>query len=159
MAFSDEQLTDLRSKLGVDSDADEGSILAALDDLLEQATAPSDPPIPEPAALPEDVVPVSKAQFDQLQADAAAGREAREAQVKAEREALVKAAIDDGRIAPAERDAWLSKLEAGTGADQVLASLKPGVIPVQQLGHGGAMDLDSDDALWASLYGTEEVAR
>lgn len=153
MALSDEQNTDLREKLGVDADADGDSILAAVDALLEQATAP--PPDPEPAPLPEGVVAISAAQLEELRIDAQAGREARAQQIQAERESLVENAVKDGRIAPAERDAWLAKLEAGTGADQVLANLKPGVIPVDQLGLGGAGDLDAEFADYVAIYGKD----
>ena len=161
MAFSDEQYTTLRETLGLDADANEDSILAAIGSVVEQATAPpapvADPPEPK---LPEGVVAISEAQLDELRNDAQAGREARAQQIKAERTALVVAAVKDGRIVPAERDAWLAKLETGTGAEAVLASLKPGVIPVDQLGHGGNVDLESDDALFAELFGpTKEVAR
>ena len=154
VAFSDEQYTDLREKLGVEADADGDSILAAVDSLLEQATAP---PTQDPA-LPDGVVAISEAQLDELRNDAQAGREARAQQITAERSALVEAAVKDGRIAPAERDAWLAKLETGTGAEQVLAALKPGVIPVDQLGHGGNADLDSDEAIWSELFGKEVKA-
>jgi len=151
VAFSDEQLTDLRERLGVDADADEDTILGAVDTLLEQATAP--PPTTD--ALPEGVVAISEAQLEELRNDAQQGREARAQQIRTEREGLVIAAIRDGRIAPAERDAWLAKLETGTGAEEILAALKPGVIPVAQIGHGGNADLDSDEAIWSELFGTE----
>lgn len=140
-------VTEIREALGLPEDTGEEDVLtAALDRLTEPA-----PPAPT-AALPDGVVAISAAQLEELRNDAQAGREAREAQVRAERSNLVEAAVNDGRIAPAERDAWLAKLETGTGADQVLASLKPGVIPVNQIGHGGNADLESDDALFAELY-------
>lgn len=153
VALSDEHDTNLREKLGVAADADGDSILAAIDALLEQATAPD--PNPDPAPLPEGVVAISEAQLAQLKADAQQGIDARAAQIKAERESLVQAAVADGRIAPAEREAWLSKLETGTGAETVLAALKPGLIPVASLGSGGAEDLDSDAAIYAELFGKE----
>lgn len=150
VAFSDEQYTNLRETLGLDADANEDSILAAIGAVVEQATAP---PAPEDApSLPDGVVAISEAQLEQLRSDAQAGRDARAAQLTAEREALVTAAVADGRIAPVERDAWLAKLDTGTGAEQVLAALKPGAVPVNQIGHGGNVDLESDDALYAELY-------
>lgn len=145
---SDMDVTEIREALGLTEDtSDEDVVVAVLDRLTE-------PPAPA-AELPEGVVAISAAQLDELRSDAQAGREARAEQIRAERESLVSAAVHDGRIAPAERDAWLAKLDAGTGAEQVLAALKPGVVPVNQIGHGGAADLESDDALYAELYGTE----
>lgn len=148
-------VTEIREALGLPDDtSDEDVLTAALDRLTEPAPPP---PTPE-ASLPEGVVAISEAQLEELRNDAQAGREAREAQVKAERNALVDAAVKDGRIAPAERDAWFAKLETGTGAEQVLAALKPGVIPVDQIGHGGNADLDSDEAIWSELFGKEAHA-
>jgi len=155
VAFSDEQLTDLRQKLDVTEDADEATILAALDGLIEQITAPSTEDDDSPA-LPDGVVAISEGQLEELRADAQAGREARAEQIRSERTALVVAAISDGRIAPAERDAWLAKLDAGTGAEQVLASLKPGIIPVgEPVGAAGAADLDTEFNEYNAIYGKE----
>lgn len=160
VAFSDEQLTDLRSKLGVEADADEDAILAAVDDLLDEATAPSDPPDPAPAAsLPEGVVTVDSEELAQLRADAQAGREARAQQMEDRRATLVDTAIRDGRIPPARKDHWLNQLAADPGAEQVLANLEPGLVPVgEPIGANGVTDLDSDDALYAQLFGQEASA-
>ncbi len=156
VAFSDEQLTDLRQKLDVADDADEATILDALDGIIEQATAPT--PDPDPAPLPEGVVAVDAAQLDQLRADAEAGREARTEQLDAQRVQLVATAIQDGRIPPARKDHWLDQLTVDPGAEQVLASLKPGLVPVDIIGNGGVVDLDSDDAIYAGFFGKKEVA-
>lgn len=134
-------LSEIREALGLADDTGDEDVLAAALDRLTEPPAPA--PAPE-ASLPEGVVTITEAQLEQLRNDAQAGRDARDAQMRAERESLVQAAVTDGRIAPAERDAWLAKLEAGTGADQVLAALKPGVVPVDQIGHGGNVDLDTD---------------
>lgn len=161
VAFSDEQFTHLRQALDLPDDADEAAVFAALDSKLKEYVEDPPPNPPSPTAtLPDGVVPISAEQLAALQADAQAGREAREAQIRSGREATVSAAIRDGRIAPAERDAWLAKLEANTGADEVLAALKPGVVPVNEIGSAGSADLDSDEALYASLFGSgkpEEV--
>ena len=157
VAFSDEQITDLRSKLGVADDADEATILAALDGVLEQATAP-DPEPGSTATLPEGVVAIDETQLAELKADAAAGREARAEQVKAHREALVAAAVKDGRVPPARAEAWIAQLEADPGAEAVLAKLEPGLVPVDQIGAAGQVDLDSDDAVMAALFAQEVKA-
>lgn len=145
--FTPEQLTDLRQRLGLADDADETAIKDAL-------MAPPVPPDPSPPAeLPEGVVAISAAQLDQLRADAAAGVAARDAQIRAERLALVDGAVRDGRIAPVERDAWMAKLDAGTGAEQVLAALKPGVVPVAEVGSDGAGDSETEeDRIWSKLF-------
>jgi hypothetical protein len=55
--------------------------------------------------------------------------------VAAERQRLVDAAVNDGRIPPARRDAWLRALEADPGSAQTLASLQPGLVPLREVGH------------------------
>jgi len=156
VAFSDEQCTDLRQRLELADDADGDAILAAVDSLLEQVTAPSI--TPEAPALPEGVVAIDAAQLDQLKADAQAGRDARVAQLRAERERLVNDAVADGRIAPARRDHWLAQLEADPGAEQVLTGLAKGTVPVDQLGTESG-DLDTEFAEYNAIYGTKEPAR
>lgn len=161
VAFSDEQFTNLRTALDLPADSDEATVFAALSDKLaeyvEEPPAPT-PPTPSAATLPEGVVAISEAQLADLTAKAEAGDQARAEQIRNQRESLVSAAVRDGRIAPVERDAWLAKLESGTGAEQVLAALKPGLIPVEAVGTNGAADLDSDEALYAALYGPEVKA-
>jgi hypothetical protein len=67
--------------------------------------------------------------------------------------------VRDGRTAPVERDGWLAKLAAGTGAEAVLAALQPGLVPVAPLGNDGngpTEQLSEDERLYASLYGPEK---
>jgi ATP-dependent protease ClpP protease subunit len=72
----------LRQRLGIAENADEGTILAALDEALaERAT--DEPP---KAALPEGAVAIDAGILAELRTDAAAGREAREQQQAERRE-------------------------------------------------------------------------
>jgi hypothetical protein len=65
---------------------------------------------------------------------------------RSRRETLVNAAVQDGRIAPARRDHWVAQLEADAGAEQVLSSLAPGTIPVDERG-AAAEASESDENL------------
>lgn len=146
----------VRQRLGVAADADEATILAALDETLAEQAEPTGDAAPAPvaAALPEGTVAIDAAQLEALQAAARRGDEARARQERDDREALVSAAISDGRIPPARREAWLAQLESDPGSRDVLASLAPGLIPVgEPLGHSDAPA--GDDALYASLFGKE----
>jgi hypothetical protein len=142
-------LSELRTRLGVAADADESTTLAALDEALaEQAveTAPVTAAAPAPGT-----VTVDAAQWEALQAAAKAGQEARAEQVTARREALVTAALADGRIAPKNADGWRKHLAAGSdemraAAETQLAELAPNTFPVKPLGHAQG----SSDALAAS---------
>lgn len=135
----------------------------ATQEQVDAAVAAGDPPEraeaepPEPAPAPEEAedeaalaaaaagggrtATVSREVLAGLQADAAAGREARETQVRAERDSLVTAAIRDGRITPAEAgltrgddgslpDGWRADLDAAPEVTaRRLAALEPGKYP------------------------------
>lgn len=151
-------LDDVRQRLGVAADADEATVLAALDKqrsdlgaaetlLAEQPTAP---------ALPDGVVAVEQATLDELRANAALGRAAAERQARDDRERLVAAAVADGRIAPARREHWVTALAADPGAADVLAGLEKGLVPVgAEIGHAGDGSDPEADALYASVFGEE----
>ncbi|QIM20545.1 Clp protease ClpP [Phycicoccus sp. HDW14] len=132
-AMNDTQMTALRQKLGVSADADADTVLAAVDEALgERATsAPTAP----------GTVAVDEGTLAQLREDAAAGRQARNEQLEADRVAVVAAAIQDGRIPAARRDHWLGQLRADDeGGRTVLNSLAKGTIPLAELGHADAAD-------------------
>ncbi len=85
-----------------------------------------------PATITVDAVALSA-----LQADAAAGRQAREEQIAARRDGLVGTALREGRIHPivvAQYRAMLDSDEKNTAA--LLAAL-PVMLPVTELGHAG----------------------
>ena len=121
-----EFLADLRARLGItDAAADEAVILAALDETLaEQA-------ITSTAALPEGVVAIERGVLNQLQADASAGREARDLLDKQRRDQMVTDALEAGRITAAQRQQWrdaLDQNEETTAA--LLGSMAAGTVPV-----------------------------
>ncbi|QJY46663.1 head maturation protease, ClpP-related [Pseudonocardia broussonetiae] len=153
-------LDDVRQRLGVAANADETTVLAALEEALDERADGDDEDDDEtntPAQLPEGVEPVDSQALAQLRRDAELGRQAHARQEREDREALVDAAIADGRIAPASRAAWLTNLEAdpGTGARDTLASLQKGLIPVgPPVGHNGGAET-SVDPLYASIFGSE----
>jgi phage I-like protein len=111
-----------------------------------------------PPALPPGTVAVDAATLDELRNAALAGQTARQVQQAERRERLVDAAVSDGRIAPARRDHWLAMLAADEGADAVLTSLAPGLVPLAEIGSAADdphHDVDAD-ALYASVFGTED---
>lgn len=145
-----EFLASVRTALGVDADADETTTLGALTEALSERAEGQQDQAPIAATAPGTIV-VDAAAFAQLQANAAQGVAAFEAQQSAERTALVSAAVKDGRIAPAGREAWLTALSTGPdGARKAtadaLAALPKNTIPVAPIGHtqGGAEALGAD---------------
>lgn len=148
--MSDTLMAGLRERLGMtDAETSEGAVLAALDEALAEQAEPA--PV---AKLPEGVVAIEASQLDELKATAAEVRAIREERAAERRESLVQAAIEDGRIAPARREAWLKQLSADEeGAAEVLASLEPGTIPVAEVGHSD--DVPDEEAEYARYYPKE----
>jgi hypothetical protein len=170
----------LAQKLGIAADADDETILKAVDEALTERaeTPPSDDdkpapapveqapaePQPEPVAaasgtpvkVVNDVVQLDQASYDNLVAAAADGRAAREQQVREDDARIVEAAITTGKVPPARKQHWLDSLAADReGTTAVLASLKPGLIPLAEIGHGVSAEATEDDVLYASLYGKD----
>jgi hypothetical protein len=91
----------------------------------------------------ETTTPVDSTVLSQLQDDAAAGRAARDQQVAAHRESVLSTALKDGKITPASKSAWASKLKAAPEATEAeLAALPTGLVPVDEQGHGGHSPTD-----------------
>lgn len=153
--MSDTLTQGLRERLGITADAelDDAGLLAAVDKALNERAEPKFTP-------PEGTVLMDKSQLEDLQAAAEEGRAARAEQVKARREATVKAAIADGRIAPSRKDHWLAQLDADEeGATAVLASLAKGTIPLEAKGLTGGVDEASDeDSLYSKAWGAAPAA-
>ncbi|HEY9315796.1 head maturation protease, ClpP-related [Williamsia sp.] len=150
----------LAERLGIAADANDETVLSALDEALAERAAPE--PVEQqqaPAAqLPAGIVAIDEAALTALQARAARGDEARTRQEASERVSAVENAVRTGRIAPAQRESWLNRLATDPSEATVLDSLAP-VYPVgNEIGHAGSpvdnADTDSD-AIWAELYGKD----
>lgn len=157
MAYGDLQ-AGLRERLGVtDAAATDDELLAAVDEALsEQPDAPAAPAatIPAGTQIIEDNV------LEQLRADAAAGREARDEQIRARRDGIITAALRDGRITAATAPNFRALLDADEdGTTKVLDSMAKNTVPVAEIGH--AENLSEEDALMAQAgWGAEnEEAR
>lgn len=157
----------LVQKLGLAADADDETILAALDEALTERAgdtdgeeaAPVEPTLEQATALVTQagLAVVDRAQYDATVAAAQAGAEARAQQVREADECLVDQAIADGRIAPARRDHHLQALAADReGHTAVLAAIPAGVVPLAPVGHGVTSEITNEaDALYASLFGKD----
>jgi len=172
--------TELRQKIGLAQDASEEEVSARLDALHASTADPTNDPEPTPPAEPGDddegdeepapvegppldpgapatqasqrTVRVDAETLDQLRRDARLGAQARAVQLDAERDQVITAAVQDGRIAPARAKAWRKALEADPGAADVLAGLEPDLIPVQNREVGRA---DHDLVASAEAYPAE----
>jgi hypothetical protein len=144
----------LRERLGVtDAAASDETLLAALDQVIDQATTP---PAPQEPTVPPGATLIDSEVLSSLQADAAAGREALAAQVNARRDALVSAAIADGRISPANRDTWRAQLDSSEETTtELLAALPKNTIPVKEVGHSDDVN-SAEEALYNKAWGADE---
>ena len=149
--MADTLKADILQRLGVtDANADDATILAALDEALEERadeTAPT-------ASLPEGTVLVDAGRFAELEARAADGAQARAQQAAARRDRLVATALTEGRISAATRAVWRERLDVDEeGTSALLATLpKSGAVPTEEIGYTGGESESTEDSLYASLY-------
>ena len=153
----DDLTAGLRERLGVtDAAATDETLLAALDEALAEQSEPA--PATAHAALPAGFTAIDESVLADLQANASAGAAARAEQESARRDGIVAAALREGRIASASKDAiraQLDKDEDGTTA--FLATLpKNTAVPVAEIGHADNLT-NADDALYGALYGSTET--
>ena len=138
----------LASRLGIAADADDETVLAALDEALaEQAQEPAEQaPSDAGEVTAEQVtnyanrhgfVVVDRAQHEDYIAAANEGRAARAQQLREGDEALVDGAIRAGKFGPGRRDHWLNSLKRDReGATEAINSLAAGLVPLAEVGHG-----------------------
>src|SRR5215831_15686354 len=160
----------IREALGLPEDASDEQVQAALtaagfsaetstpEPEPEPAPEPEPTPEPEPepatpealrvaaSQLPPGTVLIDEETWKRTQAGLAQVNRMVAENDESKREALVSAAIADGRIPPARKDHWLDYLKADMeGGAQVLASLTANIIPLEERGHGRT-DENSDGA-------------
>jgi hypothetical protein len=141
----------LRERLGLDAGADDEAILAAVEDLMDKATAPPPEPTPQPepvaASLPPGTVAVDEAVLADLREKAEQGVAARARQLTEDRDHAIEEAIKAGKTLPARRDHWKQAWAADPeGTRQALASLPAGLVPLEDVGEpGGEPSAAADD--------------
>lgn len=150
MAYGDLK-AGLRERLGVtDADASDETLLAALDESLEEQ-ANSTPT----AALPEGVTAIDSAVLADLQSQAALGAAAREEQNTARREGILDAALNEGRINFASREHWSAALvENEERATALLGTLAKNTVPVAEIGHSDTVN-SAEESLYRAAFGDD----
>jgi len=131
--ISDAAATTIGQKLGVAEDADEATLLAALDEALNERSEPT-------PTVPAGHVVVPQARLDDLEAGARAGTAAAQKLHDQEREAFLDA--NARKFATANRAAWATEYDRNPeGTRQHFASA-PDLVPAAELGHA----IDNDNA-------------
>lgn len=152
VAFSDEQVTNMRQKLGVAEDADEATILAALDEALSEQVEPA-------ASVPEGHVVVPEARLSDLEAAAQRGVDAAQKLHDREREEFLNA--NRTKFAPANRAAWAKEYDRDPENTRKHFESAPEIVPTASIGHDGdpvGTTQASEDAEYYALYPEEKKA-
>lgn len=155
--MSDTLIQGLRERFGFADDANEETILKAVDEARDPAVTPETiaaslkldvdkvktalaaaaGTTTEPQ-LPAGTVAISASALEELKIAAQAGAQARVVQLKAERDEAISGAYRSGKIAAARKDHWAKQWDADPeGTQKALAEL-PEVYPVAASGHTGS---------------------
>lgn len=150
----------LRTKLGItDDSADEGTILAALDEALAEQT---EPPVQNKveASAPSDLkkladsvgaVVVDRGVWEESQRRIQEGVDAARELRNQKRDVLLDSAVQDGRIPPASRQTWVEAYDRDPkGTATVIDSLRKNYVPVVEMGY--ALENENDLGEFADLF-------
>lgn len=152
--FSDEQLTALRTKLGLADDAtlEPSQVLAAISDPGPAPQDKKDDPEPQAPVVKPGTMTIDASAWE-AQQESIKRLEAKQAKSdRDERDQVIAKAIQDGKFAPARKEHWARLWDADPeGTRQVLDSLTKNVIPVDALGIN-LEDDESIDAEFAHLF-------
>lgn len=150
-AMSDALKAGLSARLGVtDAEITDEALLAAVDEALAEQADTTAAPV---ASIPEGTQLIEDSVLAQMRSDAAAGREARDEQIKARRDGVIEDALRTGRITAKSKDAFRAMLDADEeAATATIMSLAENTVPVAEIGHA-AGELSADEANYAAIYG------
>lgn len=151
VALSNEQIT-MRQKLGIAEDADDATVLAALDEALEEradetaATATATTSI-----VPEGHVVIPAAKLADLEAGAAQARATATALHEKERKAFLDSVAT--KFLPTSRAGWEAEYDRDESGVRAHFAAAPVLIPTSEAGHAGEPEATSDDAAYLALFG------
>lgn len=148
-------------KLGLDAEADDNAIEAAIGALAEEAEQAGRAPAGEPSieeatqvAAKFGMTVVNRDAYDKMAKTVADLSAARERQIQAENEAAIQSALSDGRIGAEAADTWRQELAKNRESTLALLGTLPrnSAVPVDEIGHGVTRDDVPDDAEKSSVF-------
>lgn len=153
VAYSD-LTAGLRERLGVsDATADDETLLAALDEALEEQAETPEASAP---TLPDGAIAVDKGAHEKLQEDAAAGRKAMDMIDGQRRDGIVAKALKEGRIAANSSAGWRKQLDQDEeGITTLLNSFPANTVPVTEVGQSDTVG-SAEDALYNAAFGSDK---
>ncbi len=129
VAFSDEQLTHMRQQLGCDAQADETTIVAALEEALSERADDDTPTTSGHVSVPE-------AAWEELQVSARAGAEAAKMLRERDRDAYLDSVRE--KFLPANRDSWAREYDRDPANTRSYFEAAPTLISTEETGHDEA---------------------
>jgi len=153
VAFSDEQVTNMRQKLGVPENADEATILAALDEALEERSEPT--AATQTPEVPEGHVVIPAAKLADLEAGAALATATAAKLANRERDTFLDSVRN--KYLPTSRSGWEAEYDRDSEGVKAHFAKAPVLIPTEEIGQGGEPEASADDALYAELFGAEKT--
>lgn len=146
-------------KLGLNADADDSAIEAAINGLPDPGAgnaAQSEPTAEQAAEVLAKLgmVAVNKASYDQTVAAVATLSAEREAAIEAENEAAITNALNTGRIDAASADTWRGEIKNNREGTLALLATLPAnkAVPVDEIGHGVSREDQNLDAEMATVF-------
>lgn len=134
VAFSNEQITNLRATLGLAETADEAAIVAAVSAVVEE-NLEERPAAQAPAAavVPEGHVVVPEARLSDLEAAAQQGVAAARRLHEQERTTFLDSVRT--KFLPANRAAWEAEYDRNPEATRAALTASPDIVPTAEVGH------------------------
>lgn len=148
VAFTDEQITTMRQRLGVAEDADEATILAALDEALDEHAEPTS------TNVPAGHVVVPEARLKDLETAAQTGVSAAKRLHEREREEFLDSVRN--KYAPTNRAAWAAEYDRDPEGTRKHFENAAVIVPTDEVGHAEAGEASADDRLYVSAWGDEK---
>lgn len=145
----------LAERLGIDIDADDETMLSALDEALAERVTDDPPPVTDAAPVAEptgDQITAAAAKLGlavvdttvlaSLQAKAEAGDAARTQQMREADDRTIAAALASGKITPASEGTWRAELAKNRDSVAVLLETMPEnrALAMTEIGHGVAAE-------------------
>jgi ATP-dependent protease ClpP protease subunit len=146
VAFSDEQMKTMRAKLGVSEDADEATIVAALDEALEERAEPPTPKAPE-ASVPKGMKLVSETVFEDVTAKAERGAKAAEDLLAMQCKATLDKYKDRFPATDDARAKWEADYRRDPAGTEAYLSKAAVLVPTGEIGHAEDTDTDAPVSL------------
>lgn len=150
---------EIRKRLGLQPEATDDDVYAAIAAARQPAPEPTPAPVPPPTvAAGSGVMVVDQSVISALQEQAARGEAAFKMMREQNRDRVISAAIAAGKFAPARKAEFERLYDADPeGTEATIKSLAPGLIPLQAAGYAGAAETAEEEQQYFALFPEEKT--